>query len=243
MTKFKNMVILLGLGVILVAPSSLMATSTLSGVNTTTVTEEKVVGPVEVKPVSKEVITSFSIDKLDEDLLTGKSYQLKTSLNLEDLDSEIVWKSLNANATVNQEGVMIIKNKGDIKITATVFNGEKNIVATFTGKSSYSKDWFRLAQSTINIKNSVKGKVIVKFDSNIDAKSVFKNVNIATDEAGNNTLGGITIYVDGSSLIISSDKGWNIVESNELYLCIDKDLKDSKGVALNNRVKFKIVKS
>lgn len=136
-------------------------------------------------------------------------------------------------ATIDQNGVLTIHDKGTVKVRAITYDWSKSFDLEI--KTMYAKDHFSEIGSAHNVK---KDKSIrIEFDNPVDAASARNNIFASVTSDGNGDNIDIDVITDGNVVTIKPKDVWN---TGFNYLFIKEGIKDTDGNLLNGNYMYMI---
>lgn len=171
-----------------------------------------------LKPIKK--VKSISLDKKKIDLKPEEIYNVQAKILPEDaFDQKIFWSSSNPDiAQVNENGIIIGKNKGDVVITATTTDGS-NLSATLSVHVDCLVESIKLNSNAIILEPSGKNHLSVAilpeeaFVKDVVWKSL-DNTVASVDNSGNVTAGRI----GKTKIIVTTTDGTKLSDTCEVMV-------------------------
>ena len=165
---------------------------------------------------------------------TGNKVKLIPTFYPEDTTERTLrWFAFGNAATIDQNGVLSIKDKGTVKVRAVSFDW--SVLCDYEIKINYAQSHFTQIGQAYNVNNS--RAVVFEFDSDIAVNSAYSNVFSSTSEDGNGDNIDIDITVNGKFLTVKPKTQWSAGNS---YIFIKSGLKDTSGNMLGDNCKYMI---
>lgn len=163
---------------------------------------------------------------------TGKTVSLiPTFYPEETTEKALRWYVFGTEATIDQNGVLSMKEKGTVKVKAVTFDWSHEFDMEIDIK--YSENHFAEIGKAYNVKNTKP--VVIEFDNDISANSAYSSIFATNDAFGNGDLIDIDIAVNGNILTLKPKTVWN---AGECCIFIKGNLKDKDGNMLGSNYKY-----
>lgn len=150
----------------------------------------------------------------------------------ETTEREIYWRATGG-ASIDQNGVLTITDRGEIKVYA--YSKNYKTVGEYTVNAAYSKDHFRLYGAEYNVPQD--RSVVISFNSAVSYISAHSSIFASSDETGNGERISVYINVSGNTVTVSPSTLWN---TGDVYIFIKSTMSDTHGNMLGNGIKYKL---
>ncbi len=165
-------------------------------------------------------------------LETGNTVKFTATLMPENTtERNVSWRVFSSNATIDQNGNLIIKDKG--KITVKAYSVDRKQSAEYVFDSKYSASHF----STIGTAENVLSdrKIILEFDETINLNSAKYSIKAYKDEYCNGEEVPINIEVNDKTITISPQNSW---DTGNTYIAIKESIMDIYDNRLGKNLKY-----
>ncbi|MBS7297679.1 MAG: Ig-like domain-containing protein [Eubacteriales bacterium] len=163
---------------------------------------------------------------------TGKTVALiPTFYPEETTEKALRWYAFGTAATIDQNGVLTLKEKGTVKVKAVTFDWSQEYDMEIDIK--YAENHFAEIGKAYNVKNTKA--VVIEFDNDISANSAYSSIFATNDAFGNGDLIDVDIGVNGNILTVKPKTVWS---DGECYIFIKDSLKDKDGNTIGGNYKY-----
>ena len=164
---------------------------------------------------------------------TGKQIQFTADIYpKETTEREINWR-VSGGASIDQNGVLTIKDKGTVRIFA--YSKNFKTVGEYIINAIYGKEYFELCGTKNNVPQD--RAIIIEFDSDVSSLTARSSIFASCDETGNGDRIGININVSGNIVKVSPSELW---KAGEVYIFIKDTVSDNNGNLLGKNIKYRL---
>ena len=163
---------------------------------------------------------------------TGNMVKLVPTFYPEDTTEKALrWFVYGNGATIDQNGVLTLKEKGKLKVTAMSFDWKVSYSMEIDIK--YAENHFAEIGRAYNARGTKP--VIIEFDTKVSVDSAYSNIFATGDASGNGELTDIEITVNGNTVTVKPKNVW---KTGENYIFIKDGIKDKYGNTLGENFKY-----
>ena len=164
---------------------------------------------------------------------TGNKIKFTANVYPDDTtEREIYWRATGG-AIIDQNGVLSITDKGEIKVYA--YSKNYKTVGEYSVNALYSKDHFKIYGAEYNVPQN--RSVIITFDTAVSYLSAHSSIFASSDETGNGERINVYINVSDNTVTVSPSALW---QTGDVYIFIKGTLSDTNGNMLGRGMKYKL---